>query len=196
MKLSSGHFDSNVHPILSVLKKELPDSGTVLEIASGYGQHAGFFADQFPTLSWQPSEINPEYLPSISAWASDTLHGNMQTPLMIDARTDWSVEQADAILSINLLHVSGADACTGVLKNAGRILPSGGQLLFYGPFIRPDVETAPSNLMFDQRLKQRDPEWGVPVLTDVAGEAADYGISLKGLYELPSNNVMVVFVKD
>lgn len=196
MKLTSGHFASNSQAILSVLQHELAESAKVLEVASGCGQHADYFAATLPATVWQPSEIDPQYLPSIRAYANDALNGNLHLPLQLDVREQWPVETTDAIVSINLLHVSGWDTCCGLLRNAGRVLPAGGLLFFYGPFIRPDVETAPSNRMFHMRLQQRDPEWGVPELEKVAAEAGRNGISLKAVHELPSNNVMVVFIKD
>ncbi|OMH33794.1 DUF938 domain-containing protein [Motiliproteus sp. MSK22-1] len=196
MKLSSGHFESNAGPILEVLKAELPAAAEVLEVASGYGQHAAYFAKELPDSRWQPSDINQEYFDSMRAYGEEAVGANMSPPLLIDASGEWPVEQVDAVVCINLLHVSATPACSGVLRNAGRILSSGGLLMFYGPFIRENIETAPSNLMFDMRLKQRDPEWGIPDLSRVEEEAADYGLRLKKVYELPSNNVMVVMIKD
>lgn len=196
MKQYSGHFESNAQPILQVLRKELPENANVLELASGPGQHAVYFADQLSNTHWQLSEIDPDHIPSITAYAQDARHGNIKLPLIIDACSEWEVEHVDAIVSINLLHVSSWKACCGVLRNAGRILKQGGLVLFYGPFFRSDVETAPSNLMFNSRLQQRDPEWGVPNLDQVCDEAKKYGISLKTIYDLPSNNVMVVLQKN
>ena len=193
MKQLSGHFSSNSQPILQVLQKELPPTAEVLEIASGPGQHAAFFAAHLPNTTWQASEKDSDNLPSLCAYARDSV--NMKTPLEIDACDKWPVEQVDAIVCINLLHVSSWRACCGVLSNAGRILSDTGQLFFYGPFFRPDVTTAPSNLMFNSRLQQRDPEWGVPDLEEVSKEAEKYNLQLKCIYDLPSNNVVVVFIK-
>lgn len=196
MKQSSGHFESNSQPILTVLKLELPENASVLELASGPGQHAAFFAEQLATTKWQPSEIDTDYLPSLCAYVDDAKHHNMLTPLEIDACGEWPIEKVDAIVAINLLHVSSWQVCVGVLKNASRVLPENGLVFFYGPFIRPDVETAPSNLMFNMRLQQRDPDWGVPDLVAVCEEAKKYGLSLKAVHDLPSNNVMVVLHKQ
>ncbi len=195
MKQTSGHFASNSQPKLSVLKKELSENANVLELASGCGQHADFFCQQFPNVSWQPTEINVDLLPSIQAYSTDSLHGNLKHPMLLDARSDWSLDTVDAIVSINLLHVSPWEVCTGVLENAGKYLNTNGLILFYGPFIRPDVETAPKNLMFQQRLKSMNPSWGIPDLVTVGEEAAKHNIQLKCLYELPSNNVIVVLKK-
>ncbi|MEH6627367.1 MAG: DUF938 domain-containing protein [Motiliproteus sp.] len=195
MKQTSGHFAGNAQPILSVLQQELPERAEVLELASGCGQHADFFCQQFPGVRWQPSEINIDMLQSIEAYARDTLHRNMNAPMIIDACSEWSIDPVDAILSINLLHVSPWQACRGLLKNAGKFLRPQGLVMFYGPFIRPDVETAASNLIFNERLKTMNPEWGVPELMKVAEEAEIHGIELKTLYELPANNVIVVLEK-
>ncbi len=195
MKQTSGHFSSNSQPILSVLQQELPDDAKVLELASGCGQHADFFCQQLPSISWQPTELNIDMLPSIQAYARDSLHDNMKSPMLLDACSDWSMDEIDAIISINLLHVSPWQACAGLLENAGKYLRSQGLVLFYGPFIRPDVDTAPSNLVFNQRLQSMNPQWGIPELVNVAEEAQKYGIELKTIYELPSNNVIVVMAK-
>lgn len=196
MKLSSGHFESNAHVILEVLKTELAQNARVLEIASGYGQHAAYFAEHMPAVHWQPSDIEPAHLASISCYVDEAGLVNLLSPLTLDAREPWPVTQMDAIVSINLLHVSAREACIGVLENAGKVLSDDGLLFFYGPFIRSDVDTAPSNLMFDQRLKMRDPSWGVPRLDEVSQLAHAQGLQLKTIYEVPSNNVIVVFKKS
>jgi cyclopropane fatty-acyl-phospholipid synthase-like methyltransferase len=193
MKLGSGHFESNAGPILQVLKQELNEDATVLEVASGYGQHAAYFAQHLPKSYWQPSDIVSENLLSIAAYVDDNENDNLADPISFDVRRPIELTGIDAIVSINLLHVSGRDVCDGLLKNAGDALKSQGKLFLYGPFIRSDVETAQSNVMFDQRLKMRDPSWGIPVLDDVSNKAADHGLQLHSVYELPSNNVVVVF---
>lgn len=194
MKQISGHFSSNAQPILQVLQKVLPENAEVLEIASGPGQHAAFFAESMPNTTWQASEIDGAQLPSLHAYAKDT--ANMKSPVQIDACSQWPIEKIDAIVCINLLQVSSFQTCCCVLGNAGRILLNGGQLFFYGPFFRPDIETAPGNLMFHSRLQQRDPQWGVPDLEIIEKEAVKYDLILDNVHDLPSNNVVVIFTKS
>lgn len=195
MKLESGHFESNAKPILKILKQELTDHAKVLEVASGYGQHVVYFAENLAQTHWQPSDIDGANLSSIQAHVNDSDSTNLEDPLYLDVREPCSFSGLDAIVSINLLHVSGVDTCDGLLNMAGNSLNPNGKLFLYGPFIRDDVETAPSNLMFDQRLKMRDPSWGIPVLQQLSSKAGELGLQLKCLYELPSNNVVVVFEK-
>lgn len=195
MKLESGHFNSNAEPILQVLNQELAVDARVLEVASGYGQHVVYFAQNLPQTQWQPSDIDDDHLASIQAHVNDSESGNLAQPVFLDIRHTAEIADLDAIVAINLLHVSGEDTCQGLLNNAGSSLNPKGKLFLYGPYIRDDVETAPSNLMFDQRLKMRNPSWGIPVLNHVREQASQYGLALKSLYELPANNVVVVFEK-
>ena len=195
MKLSSHHFQSNASAILGVLKQEIPDGASVLEIGSGSGEHVVLFAGRMPTTTWQPSDIQEEFLRSIEAHRQDSGLTNIKQPLRLEADSEWVFDPLDAIVSINLLHVSSWSVAISVFKNAGRLLKPGGLLFFYGPFIRPDVETASSNLAFNQRLKMRNPDWGVPELVKAEAEAKHHGIALKGIYDLPSNNVVVIFRK-
>ncbi|NRA84820.1 MAG: DUF938 domain-containing protein [Gammaproteobacteria bacterium] len=195
MKLESGHFESNAAQILKVLKLELPEQANVLEVASGYGQHVTYFANQFPQAYWQPSDINDDHLASIQAHISESECCNIEQPIYLDVQQDSPVSDLDAIISINLLHVSSSNCADGLLEIAGKNLKRHGKLFLYGPFIRDDVDTAPSNVMFDQRLKMRDPSWGVPKLADIAEKTKEFGLKVDCLYQLPANNIVVVIQK-
>ncbi|WP_380871453.1 SAM-dependent methyltransferase [Sphingomonas sp. DBB INV C78] len=184
----------NRDPILAILRAELPESGTVLEVASGTGEHAVHFAGALPGLIWQPSDPDLDALTSIRAWAEAARLPNLRPPLLLDAvAADWPIAQADALICINMVHISPWAATLGLMAGAARILPAGAPLILYGPYIRAEVETAPSNLAFDMDLKVRNPAWGLRDLADVAAIAAPAGLALKRVVEMPANNLTVVF---
>jgi hypothetical protein len=183
----------NVVPIGDLLTDWLPASGTVLEIASGTGEHALAFALRFPDLEWQPSDPDPEALASIDAWRAEG-PSNLRAPLHIDTRSDeWPIDRADVVLCINMVHISPWRSAIGLLDGVQRILATGGSLILYGPWLEAELEAAPSNLAFDQSLRARNPEWGLRLVEDFAAEAASRGLALAGRREMPSNNIMLRF---
>lgn len=185
----------NRGPIADVLAEELPASGLVLEIASGTGEHAAFFAGRFPHIEWQPTDPDPEALASIEAWRSEAGLPNLHAPLALDAASrDWSIAGTDAVLCINMIHISPWEACEGLFAGAGRLLPKGGKLLLYGPYLEDDVETAPSNLDFDAWLKARDRRFGIRNLAQIDALAARNGLSRSRRVEMPANNLVLVYV--
>jgi hypothetical protein len=188
----------NRGPILEVLKPRMPASGLVLEIAAGAGEHAVFFAAAFPKLRWQPTDPDEAALASIRAWRAHAGAPNLQEPLRLDAADPdgWPVTQADAMLCINMVHISPWAATQGLMAGAGRALPSGGRLFLYGPYLEDGVETAPSNLYFDESLKSRNPAWGIRRLEDVAALAASHGLELAERIAMPANNLTVVFQRS
>jgi Protein of unknown function (DUF938) len=183
----------NVVPIGDVLAEWLPETGLVLEIASGTGEHALAFAKRFPNLDWQPSDPDPEALASISAWQSEG-PANLRPPVQLDVcASEWPLGQADAILCTNMVHIAPWDASLGLLGGAQRLLRPGAPLICYGPWLEADVDTAPSNLAFDQSLKARDPRWGLRLVEDFAAEARMRGFNLIGRQAMPANNIMLRF---
>jgi SAM-dependent methyltransferase len=184
----------NRDPILAVLRGVLPRTGTVLEIASGSGEHSLHFARALPGLVFQPSDPNPEAQGSIAAWAAESGLANLRPPLALDAAApSWPVTAADAVLCINMIHISPWAATEGLMRGAATILPPGGPLYLYGPYRRAGVATAPSNEAFDRDLRQRDPAWGLRDLEAVAALAAAAGFSGPAVTEMPANNLSVVF---
>ena len=182
----------NREPIAEVLGEWLPPSGLVLEIASGTGEHAVFFAERFPKLEWQPSDMHPGALQSIAAWRAAAGLPNVRPPLVIDAsRPDWPIEQADALLSINMVHISPWQSALGLLDGAARLLPAGAPLILYGPWLGAAFPTAPSNRDFDADLRRRDPEWGLRRVEDFAAAAGERGIELIETRQMPANNLML-----
>jgi SAM-dependent methyltransferase len=176
-----------------ILRDWLPASGLVLEIASGTGEHALYFAQAFPDLEWQPSDVSPDALASISAWRSDAEAANLRAPIALDSSAgDWPIKRADAILCSNMAHISPWEASLGLLDGAARVLADGGPLILYGPWLIDSVETSASNLAFDQDLKQRDPRWGLRRVEDLADAAAKRGLALIETRAMPANNRMLL----
>jgi SAM-dependent methyltransferase len=196
MKRHAPPTERNREPLLAVLRDVLPASGTLLEVASGTGQHAVFFARQFPGLAWQPTDLEPESLASIAAWREEAALPNLLPPLPLDATEDtWPVQSADAVLNVNMIHISPWAACQGLMRGAGRVLTPGGCLVLYGPYFVEGRETAPSNLAFDESLRARNPAWGVRQLGAVTAEAARHGLVRERVVDMPSNNLTIVFRK-
>lgn len=187
----------NREPILDVLRRILPPAGTVLEIASGTGEHAVHFAAGLPHLIWQPSDPDAESRRSIAAWRAEAALPNLQPPLELDVmREPWPVEQADAIVCINMLHISPWAATLALFAGAARCLPSGAPLYVYGPFRQAGVPTAPSNEAFDASLKSRDPAWGLRELGEVDKIAESYGFGRREAIEMPANNLSLIYVRQ
>ncbi len=184
----------NRDPIAQVLADWLPSKGLVLELASGTGEHAVHFARAFPDVEWQPTDPDEGALASIAAWRDESRLANIRAPLRLDARDDaWPIDRADAVLSINMVHISPWAAALGLLDGAARLLDGGAPLILYGPWIERDVATAQSNLAFDGSLKARDPQWGLRVVEEFAAEAAARGFALVGRRAMPANNLMLLF---
>lgn len=196
MKRSSPAAERNREPIARVLADVLPRQGRVLEVASGTGEHIAYFARAFPDMVWQPSDGDLDALNSIEAYVADAGLANLRPPVLLDAASSsWPVAAADAVLCINMVHISRWAATEGLMQGAGRLLTAGAPLVLYGPYRRAGVATAPSNEGFDQSLKARDERWGLRTLEDVAAEAARHGLALDHVVEMPANNLSIVFRK-
>lgn len=193
---SAPHVARNAGPIAEVLRDVLPERGLVLELASGTGEHIVHFARAFGDLLWQPSDPDPAALRSIEAWRADAGLFNLLPPVPLDARAaEWPVDKADAILAINMVHISPWAATQGLMRGAGRLLQAGAPLYLYGAYRRAHVATAPSNEAFDASLRARDPQWGLKILEDVTAEAERNGFALASVTPMPANNLSVVFRK-
>ena len=195
MKRTAPAASRNRDPILSVLKDWLPPSGQLLEIAAGTGEHALAFAAAFPDLAWQPTDPDPEARASIAAWREEEGTPNLMPPLHLDVlMPEWPVAKADAVLAINLVHISPPEAGLALLDGAARLLGPGAPLILYGPWRVPGEPLAPSNLAFDASLKERDPSYGLRDLDSFAEEAAKRGLHLAERRAMPANNLMLRFV--
>jgi hypothetical protein len=185
----------NREPIAEVLARELPAHGTVLEIASGTGEHAVFFAHAFPALHWQPTDPSEEALASIAAYRAEERRANLAAPLRLDAADPdgWPVAAADAAVCINMVHISPWEASIGLFTGCAAVLPEDAPLFLYGPYLEEGVATAPSNLAFDASLKARNPLWGLRELAAVDRLAADHGFARTQRYAMPANNLVLVY---
>lgn len=184
----------NRDAIAAVLADELPPTGLVLEIASGSGEHAVHFAARFPDLEWQPSDPDGAALASIAAWTVEAGLANVRPSLLLDASgADWPVAHADAVLCINMVHISPWAATLGLMAGAARLLAADAPLILYGPFVEGDVPTAPSNAEFDASLRARDAGWGLRNTRDVSAAAAANGLQLTRRVAMPANNLMLVY---
>jgi hypothetical protein len=185
----------NRQPILEVLQQHLPARGLVLEIASGSGEHSAYFAEQSsPDRIFQPSDPDPDARASIDAWIAALGLQNVRQAVALDAASaSWPIDRADAVICINMIHISPWEAAMGLVRGAQRILPRAGVLFLYGPFTRDGRHTAASNEAFDRDLRSRNPAWGVRDLTAVTELAEANGFSRTLVKEMPANNLSLVF---
>ena len=188
------HVARNRKPILEVLQRVLPHDGLLLEIASGGGEHAAYFASNLPGLLWQPTDANSEMFESIAAHRAAAGVANLLAPLHLDVTSQqWPVERADAMVCCNMIHISPWTATEGLIAGAGRTLPRGAPLYLYGPYKINGRHTATSNQDFDTRLRGQNPLWGVRDLTDVSDLAKRRGLALEETVAMPANNLSVIF---
>jgi SAM-dependent methyltransferase len=185
--------ERNRDVIAETLARVLPTEGLVLEVASGTGEHAVHFAKLFPALTWQPSDPDPIALASINAWRADSNVPNMRHAMLLDASADWPVAQADAVVCINMTHISPWAATVGLLRNVARLLPPSAVLFIYGPYKQRDVPLAESNAAFDASLRQQNAEWGLRYVEDIAEEAHKFGLRLDPVIAMPANNLSLIF---
>jgi hypothetical protein len=195
-------FHRNFAPMLAVLQRVLRDrSGHVLEIGSGTGQHVVGFAKALPTLTWWPTDPNPNHLKSIEAWRRQSGMANVAAPFALDvadpnARLDGEgrpPEALAAIISMNVIHITPWSVCEGIMRIAGRCLVNGGFLGLYGPFKRGGEHTAPSNAAFDASLQLENRQWGVRDVEAVEEAGRARGLHLSEVIEMPANNLTLVF---
>jgi hypothetical protein len=193
--LASPATARNTQPILDVLKAHMPARGRVLEIASGAGEHALAFASALPGLEWTPSDPSPEARASIAAWAAQG-PANLKPALALDMTDEvtWPADPVDAVVCINMIHISPWAATAGLMRLAGMLLRRpGGLLALYGPYLEAGVELAGSNAGFDASLRSRNPDWGLRDRDEVAAAAKAEGLALTLRVEMPANNLMLLF---
>ena len=185
--------ERNRDVIAETLARVLPAEGLVLEIASGTGEHVVHFAKMFPALTWQPSDPDPIALASINAWRADSNVPNMRPAMLLDASAEWPIAQADAVVCINMTHISPWAATVGLLRNAARLLPQSAVLFIYGPYNQRDVPLADSNAAFDASLRQQNALWGLRYVEDIMAEAHVSGLHLDSVIDMPANNLSLIF---
>jgi SAM-dependent methyltransferase len=183
--------ERNEGPILDVVRRALPARGLVLEIGSGSGQHVAHFAAALPLLEFQPSELDTARQASIRAWTRGLR--NVKPAIELDVmRHPWPIDAADAIICINVIHISPWAATLALMQGAAAILPAGGVLVTYGPYRRDGRHTAPSNEEFDASLRSRNSEWGVRDMEEVEAAANRAGLRLEDAVPMPANNFTLI----
>jgi len=196
-RLHHPHVARNREPILAVLKRVLPPRGLVLEIASGSGEHAAYFAKSLPALTWQPTDPDPRALASIAAYRADAGAANLLAPLRLDTTVEpWPVARADALVCINMIHIAPWATAEALIAGAERTLAAGAPLYLYGPYRIDGRHTAASNQEFDAWLKAQNAQWGVRDLGAVTDLAARHGLALAETVPMPANNLSVIFRRD
>jgi len=193
-RLYRPHVTRNREPILDVLRRVLPPRGLVLEIASGSGEHAAYFAKELPSLTWQPTDPDLRALSSIAAHRTDAGAANLLAPMQLDVTSArWQVERADAVMCNNMIHISPWAASEGLMAGAERILPAGGVLYLYGPYKIGGRHTAPSNEEFDAYLRSQNAAWGIRDLDEITALARRHNFALVETAQMPANNLSVIF---
>lgn len=188
--------ERNRDPILAVLRELLVQPGLVLEIGSGTGQHAAYFAQHLPHLTWQPSDL-AENLPSIRAWRAEAGAGNLRAPVVVDLGDGrWPLESVDYVVCINTIHIVAWPLVEALFDRAGALLRPGGVMYVYGPYRYRDRPLEPSNEQFDRWLKGRDPESGIREFEAVDALAQRAGLLLGGDRPMPANNRSIWWVKS
>jgi hypothetical protein len=180
--------------ILPILRKELPTKGTVLEIASGSGEHIVYFANALPNLRWVPSDPDLVALASITAHLADASLANVYPPVIIDAAAEqWPEVHCDAVLCINMIHISPWSATVGLFAHATNLLRAGAPVIIYGPFIEEGLKTADSNMEFDQSLRDRNVDWGLRHVSAIDSVAAAQDFVRTRRIAMPANNLMLIW---
>jgi SAM-dependent methyltransferase len=191
--------ERNKQPILDVLRALLPERARVLEIASGTGQHAAWFAATMPGWTWQPTDFQADNLPAIAAWVAETGASNVGTPLQLDVMAaGWPLADAtfDAIYCANMLHIAPWVTCAALMQGAARHLAPDGLLITYGPYLEDGVPTSPGNQSFDASLRNENPAWGIRRREDVEREAQRAGLALQERHAMPANNLLLVWGRE
>lgn len=197
MKQHAGAAERNRGPIADVLSTLLDEHARVLEIGSGTGQHAAYFTERMPGLTWQPSDARPDAIASIDAHRSDARRHGFLAPVLLDVETSaWPAGPFDAVFSANVIHIAPWSVCVALVTGAARVLRAGGKLLFYGPFRFNGVLSPESNVAFDARLRGDDARWGIRDVVDVAAVARAVGFGEPHAHVMPANNHVVVFERE
>ncbi|MBL8618776.1 MAG: DUF938 domain-containing protein [Deltaproteobacteria bacterium] len=187
----------NRGPLLAVLARHLGPRGRLLELACGTGEHATFLARHLPGWALQPTDPTEGARASAAAWAAWAGAPGLRPPRALDARDpDWGEAALDAVLCVNMTHISPWEATLGLLAGAGRHLRPGGHLFLYGPFWEQGLAPAPSNVDFDADLRRRDPSWGLRAVEQITAQAAHQGLRLVERAPMPANNLTLVFVRE
>jgi cyclopropane fatty-acyl-phospholipid synthase-like methyltransferase len=188
--------ERNKEPILQVLRTAFADRKQVLEIGSGTGQHAVYFAAALPHLAWHPTE-QLKYLSDLSSRIKLEGPANLRAPTLLDVNQSvWPLRSADAIFTANTLHIMGWAEVQAMFRGLHAVLTPRGILCIYGPFRYGGRYTSESNRDFDRMLLERDPLSGLRDINDLSSLAERYGLELKEDHDLPANNRLLVFIRS
>ncbi len=188
----------NAAPILEILERILsPPAFTgrqVLEIAAGSGYHAAKFARALPHLSWQASDPDEESRASIAASVAEAALPNLPPPLALDVCDPiWPIVTADAVVCINMIHISPWAATLALFEGARRLMPNAGIVMTYGPYSIDGDCLAESNVAFDQSLRARNSSWGIRDVAQLEEVAGEWGFKLAETLRMPANNLTLIF---
>ncbi|MBQ0720624.1 MAG: DUF938 domain-containing protein [Gammaproteobacteria bacterium] len=187
--------ENNQQAIFSILESVFAGSEQVLEIGSGTGQHASYFAPRLPHLVWQTSD-QAEYHPGINAWLDDACAANLRRPLLLNVdMPQWPLANVDAVFSANTCHIMAWVSVVNMFRHLAEVLSAGGTLAIYGPFNYGGQFTSPSNASFDQWLQQRGAQQGIRDFEAVNKLASEAGMSLLEDNAMPANNRLLVWRK-
>ena len=195
MKRYSDACERNRDPILAVLRRVFADRTAVLEIGSGTGQHAAYFAPALPHLDWQPSDV-AENLPSVRVWREEAQTPRLLEPIELDVDRPFPALKVDAVFTANTLHIVSWAQVERMLGAIGELLPAAGIFAVYGPFNYGGKYTAPSNEAFDASLRGRDPKSGLRDIEALVALAERHRLVLKEDNTMPANNRLLVFRKS
>lgn len=188
--------ERNKQPILEVLRDEFADCKSVLEIGSGTGQHAVFFARNMPWLDWQPSDLEENH-PGITAWVEDARLDNLRVPVELDVERPGPIADGfDAVFSANTAHIMSTAAVECMFRIVGECLEAGGKFCVYGPFNIDGEFTSESNRNFDASLRSQNPEMGIRDLAILDEFAGANGLQRTDLYAMPANNMIAVWTRN
>ena len=194
MKLESPAALRNRDPILEVLRRVFPKEGVALEIASGSGEHARYFAEALPGLRWQPTDVSSAAIASVDVHRTEAHLPNLLPARTLDVtRDDWGVGEIDALFCANMIHIAPYAAAEGLMRGAGRHLVDDAPFVLYGPFRVGGHFDAPSNAAFDESLRARDPSWGIRDREAIIALGTEMGLALEDVVAMPANNSCLIF---
>jgi SAM-dependent methyltransferase len=196
-KQHAPHADRSKGPIVEVLRRVLPDTGIALEVGSGTGQHILHFAREFPALEWQPSDYDQVAVASVDSYRREARAHNLREALLLEVRQKiWGHGLLDAVLAIQLVHVTSWSVCEGLFDGARRHLRPGGVLFLQGPFKQGGGFDCPENAQLDARLRAKNPDWGLRDLEAVAALGTARGLLVEQVIDMPDNELATVFRKN
>lgn len=196
-KRFSAAAERNRDAILGVLREVLPARGAVLEVASGTGQHARYFAEQLPGITWIPTDVSADALQSIEAWSAEAELENLERPRFLDVLSQpWPIADIDAVLCSNMIHITPWECTVALFAGAAKLLADRAPLVTYGPYRLGGRHTASSNAAFDESLRATDPRWGVRDIEDLTELAATTGFVLDMRVDMPANNMTLVWSRS